>query len=46
MNSDWKKDMDKLYKLTLKNWKTTGNETKAAGVSGSISLGSPKNVRR
>ena len=38
INLDWKKDMDKLYKLTIKNWYKTGKAKKSSAVTGSISL--------
>ena len=42
MKSDWKKEMDKLYKLTARNWHKTGKNKKAKGISGNISLGVEK----
>ena len=38
MNKDWKKEMDKLYKLTTKNWYKTGKAKKSSAVTGSVSL--------
>jgi len=37
-NKDWKKEMDKLYKLTIKNWYKTGKAKKSPAVTGNISL--------
>ena len=36
--TDWKEEMDNLYKRTIKNWKKTGNVKKCQAVTGSISL--------
>jgi hypothetical protein len=39
IDTGWKKEMDALYKRTLKDWKCTGNKKKAKGISGLIDLG-------
>jgi len=38
IKSDWKKEMDKLYKLTIKNWYKTGKAKKNLASTGNISL--------
>jgi len=42
VKTGWKKEMDALYKKTVKNWNKTGNVKKRTAVSGSISLESKK----
>ena len=38
-NTGWKEEMDKLCKASLKNWKNTGKNKKACGISASLNLG-------
>jgi hypothetical protein len=38
INLDWKKDMDKLYKSTTKNWYKTGKAKKNPAATVNVSL--------
>ena len=38
-DDSWKKEMDALMEWTKENWEKTGKDTKATGVTGSLSLG-------
>ena len=41
-NHDWKKDMDALVALTNTAWYGHRDDEKPKGVSGTVSLGKPK----
>ena len=42
----WEKEMDKLYKYTLKNWHKTGKVKKANGINGTITLAKKKGTKQ
>jgi len=39
IDTGWKKEMDALMVRTSKNWRNTGKNKKASGLSGSLNLG-------
>ena len=40
--ADWKKELDKVYKETVKNWWKTGRPEKSNGINAQVSLGQGK----
>jgi len=46
VRTGWEKEMDKLYKYTLKNWHKTGKVKKANGINGTITLAKKKGTKQ
>lgn len=39
IKTEWRKEMDKQYKKTIKNWRKTGTIKKQSGINAALKLG-------